>query len=143
MGKRRTAREQALKFLYQTEFNSGELEKDMESFWEGLSSGDEVREFMDGLVKLVQEHREEIDRFIEQSSKNWTLDRMPHIDRNIIRIAVGELMYRSEVPPKVAINEALEIAKKFGSQDSTDFVNGILDRVKKELEKKAASASTQ
>ncbi len=82
------------------------------------------------------EHREKIDRLIEERSEHWRLDRMTIIDRNILRIAIFELLYCSEVPPKVTLNEAIDLGKRFGSEESGSFVNGILDRIQNEVVRK-------
>ncbi len=134
MGKRRSSREQALKFLYQFEFNTGDYQEQMVQFGERHTSGEEVRGFMQELVEKVLGHKEEIDVLLQKYSEHWTLDRMTVIDRNILRLGVCELIYDRSIPPKVAINEAVEIAKKYGSEESPDFINGILDKVYKELD---------
>ncbi len=134
MGKRRSSREQALKFLYQFEFNGGEFEEQMQQFGERLTGGEEVKGFMQELVEKVLSHKEEIDTLLQKYSEHWTLDRMTVIDRNILRLGVCELIHDRSIPPKVAINEAVEIAKKYGSEESPDFINGILDKVYKELD---------
>ena len=101
----------------------------MDMFWEDLSVPAEVRKFSDELVFGVYEKIEEIDRMLSQYSENWTIDRMTGVDRNILRMAIFELLFRPEIPKNVTINEAVEIGKKFGSEDSGAFVNGILDRI--------------
>jgi len=88
-----------------------------------------VREFAEGLVQGVQEHRAVIDEAIKARSKNWTLVRMPRVDLNVMRMATYELMFRQDIPKKVSINEAIEIARKFGDKESPAFVNGILDEI--------------
>jgi len=80
-------------------------------------------------VRGVLEHCQEIDRTIERHSENWRLERMPLVDRNILRIAAFELLYREEIPPKVVLDEAIELGKRFGSPETGSFVNGILDRI--------------
>jgi N utilization substance protein B len=86
------------------------------------------------LVRGFFEHREGIDRRLEKYSEHWRLSRMSTVDRNILRMAVFELLYYRETPPKVVINEALEVAKKYSTQESVAFLNGILDRIKAEIE---------
>ena len=88
-----------------------------------------VREFAEGLVQGVQEHRTVIDEAIKARSKNWTLVRMPRVDLNVMRMATYELMFRQDIPKKVSINEAIEIAKKYGDKESPSCVNGILDEL--------------
>lgn len=102
-----------------------------------LSAGGEDS-FLDRLVRGVSTHREEIDRLIEGHSEHWRLERMPPVDRNILRITAFELLYCEEVPPRVSVNEAVELAKRFGSEDSPAFVNGILDRIMTEIRKTQA-----
>jgi N utilization substance protein B len=91
---------------------------------------------MERLVLGVLKHCKEIDRLIEKYSENWRLDRMPIIDRAILRMATFELLYCEEVPPKVTLNEAIELGKRFGSEDSGSFINGILDRIQNEVVRK-------
>ena len=132
MGKRRAARELALKFLYQTEFNPDDREVQMEQFCERADTHLEITEFMKVLVDKVFAHTKEVDTQLEKFSNHWALDRMSMIDRNILRLGISELLFDASTPPKVVINEAVEIAKKFGSADSPDFINGIRDKVFKE-----------
>ena len=87
-------------------------------------------DFMESLVKGVIEHREEIDEMIVKYAKNWNLGRMAVIDRNILRLAAYEMMFRADIPPVVSINEAVDIAKKYSTDDSGKFVNGILDQIR-------------
>ena len=133
MGKRRFSRELALKFLYQLEFNEAGFKDQMASFEDRLSCQEEVKDFMQELVAKVVDHMKEIDLTLQKYSEHWTLDRMTVIDRNILRLGVCELMHSQTIPPKVAINEAVEIAKKYGSEESPDFINGILDKIFKEM----------
>lgn len=135
MGKRRLSRELALKFLYQFEFNEGDFDEQRASFEARLSCQEEVKKFMEELVDKVLHHKNEIDELIQKYSEHWTLDRMTVIDRNILRLGVCELIHSRTIPPKVAINEAVEIAKTYGSEESPDFINGILDRIFKETAK--------
>lgn len=141
MGKRRFSRELALKFLYQFEFNEAGFNEQMASFEERLSCKEEVKTFMEELVSKVLQHNEAIDDILKKYSQHWTLDRMTVIDRNILRLGVCELIYSQTIPPKVVINEAVEIAKKYGSGESPDFINGILDKIFKEKTKGMAPSS--
>jgi N utilization substance protein B len=134
MGKRRVARELALKFLYQSEFNPDDLEAQMAQFCERSSTQAEIIEFMKTLVEKVFAQTEEINAMLKKFSDHWTLERMSMVDRNILRLGICELMFEASTPPKVVINEAVEIAKKFGTEDSPDFINGILDKVFKETD---------
>ena len=92
-----------------------------------------IREFADPLIRGTLEHRDEADEVIKKHAKNWELHRIAAVDRNILRLAIYEMLHRDDIPPVVSINEAVDIAKKFSTQDSGKFVNGILDKVKGEL----------
>ncbi len=95
--------------------------------------GGETDKFLERLVSGVLEHRQELDRLIERFSENWRLDRIDVIDRNILRMALFELLYCEDIPPKVTINEAIDLGKRYGSEDSGSFINGILDRIQNEV----------
>lgn len=131
MGQRREARELAVQMLYALDSNpSVGLREMMRMFREERPEvSDRMREFAEGLVQGVQEQREVIDAAIKARSKNWSLSRMPRVDLNIMRTAAFELMFRADIPKKVSINEAIEIARRFGDKDSPAFVNGILDEI--------------
>ena len=132
MGKRRAARELALKFLYQTEFNSNSPDSELNSFCERANVSEEIQDFTQTLIKNIFIHKKEVDGLLKKISSNWVPDRMAMIDKNILRLGICELMFDSTTPPKVVINEAVEIAKKFGTEESPDFINGILDKVYKD-----------
>ena len=132
MGKRRTARELALKFLYQTEFNSNSPDSELNSFCDRANVSEEVQNFTQTLIKNILFHKKEVDELLEKISANWVPDRMAVIDKNILRLGICELLFDPTTPPKVVINEAVEIAKKFGTEESPDFINGILDKVFKD-----------
>lgn len=130
MRKRTLARELALQILYQLDLRGEEILPEIE---EHLASGEgdaEVRAFARELVLGAWQRRPEIDRRIEEVAKNWQLKRMAVIDRNILRLGSFELLYRDDIPPLVAINEAIEMAKKFSTKNSGPFVNGILDNIR-------------
>ena len=133
MSKRREGREAAVQYLYQLDIHgdpTADLRKD---FW-GLREGtDKVRAFAEALVNGVLQHRADLDERIRKYAQNFLLERINVVDRNILRLAIFEMFHNLEVPPIVAINEAIEIAKRLGGQDSGKFVNGILDKVKMEL----------
>ena len=133
MGKRRSSRELTLKFLYQSEMNKGNVEEQMKFFIERNSSYGEVEDFMESLVRSIYKEMEEIDKIIQECSDNWILDRMTVIDRNILRMGTCELLFDFLTPPKVVINEAIDIAKKYGNEDSPEFINGILDKIHKKI----------
>lgn len=130
MRKRTQARECALQILYQRELNPAPLEEVIHSFWEQQPvSSEEIRSFAESLVRGTCEHLREIDEVIQRTSENWDLGRMAAVDRNILRFSVYELLYAKDIPPKVAINEAVDIAKKFSQADSGKFINGVLDKI--------------
>jgi N utilization substance protein B len=158
MGKRREARERAVQFLFQHDLNPPEdLDNALEQFWQSQRAAaiagekatatwgqpvemppptaDEaaMRLFADPLIRGTLEHRDEADGIIKKHAKNWELHRIAAVDRNILRLAIYEMLHREDIPPVVSINEAVDIAKKFSTQDSGKFVNGILDKVKSEL----------
>jgi N utilization substance protein B len=131
--RRTRARERALQALYQIDVAAEGIEEALSCFWRNFEPVEqEVRELAESFVRGVAEHRREVDEAIERASSNWRLDRMAKVDRNVLRIAVYELL-RTDVPVKVAINEAIELGKKFGSESSGAFVNGVLDRIAAEL----------
>lgn len=136
MGVRREGREHAVQALYALELNPAPARVALGLFWENHSCQAAVREFARELVTGYLENRESIDARISANSSNWSLGRMAKIDLSIIRLAVYELLFRPEIPKSVTINEAIEIAKKFGSEESPAFVNGILDELAKSLPEK-------
>jgi len=131
MGFRRQSRELAMQMLYALDADpSVSIQTLFQVFREEHPKHQErVREFAEELVTGVHTQREPIDSAIKSLSKNWALSRMPRVDLSIMRIAVYELMFLEEIPKKVSINEAIEIARTFGSKDSSSFVNGILDEI--------------
>jgi N utilization substance protein B len=133
MGKRRKARECALQILFQLEFNTGDPRPLVRQYWEYQKTTADVREYGGWLVDRILARREEIDQAIQAASKNWRLARMGVVDRNILRIAVCELLYEPALAPAIVINEAIEIAKRYSGQESATFVNGLLDAVRKDL----------
>jgi transcription antitermination protein NusB len=134
MGKRRKAREVALQFLYQLDQTGAEDPTPFEEeFWARHLVDADARAFAASLVRGAKAEQKKIDAIIAESAEHWGLERMAVVDRNILRMAVFELLYEPDVPGKVAINEAIEIAKKFGTAESSRFINGVLDRVHREL----------
>jgi transcription antitermination protein NusB len=130
MTRRSRGREVALQVLYQVEQNPGFAPEEVRQFIQRrLLSDRKLSEFTEGLVAGVKEHQERIDALISEFAENWRLDRMAAIDRNILRLGAYEMMFCPEVPARVAINEALELAKRYSTAQSSRFVNGILDRV--------------
>jgi N utilization substance protein B len=136
MGKRREGREAAVQFLYQDDLNKSDaagLPAALEDFWGLRESAPRTREFAIELINGVIANHEAIDDRIKKVAANYELHRISPVDRNILRVAIYEMIYTSGVPPVVCINEAIEIAKRFGSEDSGRFVNGILDKLKEEV----------
>jgi transcription antitermination protein NusB len=129
MSVRRRAREIALQVLYQLDLRPGEPEEALNLYFENFRPSDQAREYCRRLIDGVLENREEIDRLIEENSENWTLKRIAVVDRNILRISAFELLHCPDVPFRVSLDEAIELAKKFGTDDSGSFINGILDRI--------------
>ena len=136
MGLRRTARECALQMLYQHDIGRQTAEYILVSFWDMNEHPLKVREFANALFLGSVQRIKEIDRTIQLHTQNWRLIRMAAVDRNILRLAVFEFLSNSKTPETVVINEALEIAKKFSTHESAQFVNGILDSIKNDLHKK-------
>ncbi len=135
MGKRRKSREHALKILYRKDITKEDIEKIIKSYWKENKINSVITEFSEQLAKGTVSNVRKIDDYIEKVSEHWALERMSIIDRNILRMAVHELLFMEDIPSNVTIDEAIEIAKKFGTDDSANFVNGLLDKIKKELEK--------
>ena len=140
MGVRRRAREQSLQFLYQIElkydsFDMSNLNHELREFWFNRDKPVEnnILEFSNVINVGTMENRESIDKMISKYSENWKLSRISKIDKQILRMAIFELVYLHDVPKSVVINEAIEIAKKYGSEESSSFINGILDRIKNDL----------
>jgi transcription antitermination factor NusB len=135
MRKRSVARECALKILYQVEMTRWSSEKTLASFWEQETEHpQDIRDFAAAMVEGICSNLTAVDEKVSEYATNWQLNRMAVIDRNILRMGVYELKFTSGIPPKVAINEAVELAKKYGDLESGKFVNGILDKIhKKEI----------
>lgn len=140
MGQRRKARECALQILFQLEFNSGDPQILVKVYWEHQKASREIREYGTRIVEKILAHGEDIDRTIQSASKNWRLTRMAVVDRNILRIAVAELLYEKTLAPAIVMNEAIEIAKRYSGAESAVFVNGVLDAVGRLLKGKADGA---
>ena len=171
MRPRREAREKTIQFLFQHDLNPPQnLEEALNRFWTSQNtpsapSADEsstvaapevesevegpsteasaARLFADPLITGVLEHRDEIDGVIKKHARNWNIDRMAVVDRNVLRLAIYEMLHRDDIPPVVSINEAVDISKRFSTEDSGRFVNGILDRVKQDLMRPARVAKPE
>ena len=131
MGKRRRAREIALKVLYEIEYNVGSYSDIVKRLIAEEHLEMELKEFLDQLLSACTENQKRIDKFIEGRSEHWKLSRMPSVDRNLLRLGMTELIYIKDIPKSVTINEYLEIAKRYGTEDSSSFINGILDKFEK------------
>lgn len=138
---KRRARTRALEFLFGLEFTQYDWKAELEKFWTTFESKPDVREYAERLVLGVHEHRDALDDAIKDALKNWSWDRVDRAERNILRIALYEMIHLEDVPAKVAINEAIELTKIYGSDDSPKFVNGVLDRVKRKIEDASPASS--
>src|SRR6185436_20708842 len=143
MGSRHQARERALQILFQYDIH-GKPGLWLDVFWKENKSTDEVKAFAERLVAGVLSKRKELDGLIGKYATNWKVSRMPIVDRNILRAGLYELLWMDDVPAKVTVNEAIELAKSFGDDDASKFVNGILDKVlatEPQLNEKRADAA--
>ena len=132
---RRQAREWVVQFLFQTEFNPEELDQALNDFWddEEKKPVNRDRNYANEVIQGVMDEQLKIDRTLKRYTDNWDVDRLGVLDRTVLRVAVYEMLFREDVPPVVSINEAIEIAKAYSGQKSARFVNGVLDRIQKEL----------
>ena len=132
MRKRTLSREIALKILYASDISKESIAECTLKFWdENEYESEDVRTFAESLVFGVEKEMGKIDEIITKYADNWAIKRMATIDRNVLRLASFELLFVEEIPPKVTINEAIELAKKYGDKDSGKFVNGVLDKINK------------
>jgi N utilization substance protein B len=136
---RRKAREIALQVLYGLNFENIDVEKALDLFWSNFVAPKTAKEFAAFLVQGTCKHKEELDKLIAGCSDNWSLGRMSKVDINILRLAVFEFLYCDDIPPKVTLNEAVDLGKTFGSENSGSFINGILDALNLKLNKKNAT----
>ncbi|MEW6071810.1 MAG: transcription antitermination factor NusB [Planctomycetota bacterium] len=130
MKKRTRARELALQFLYQLDLRGPEFLAEAKAFLRGEESDKGTREFASHLIRGTAEHLDEINEIIRGVAQNWEIGRMAVIDRNVLRMATFELLYCEDIPPKVSINEAIELGKRYSTQNSGGFINGVLDKIK-------------
>lgn len=140
-GGRHEAREWAVQFLFQRDFNRGDLGEALADFWSDKKPAPKAREFAEELIRGVEQHLAELDRQLKSYTENWDVKRMGAVDRNVMRVALYEMTCRPDIPPVVSINEAVEIAKDLSGIESGKFVNGILDRACKALARPARAAS--
>jgi N utilization substance protein B len=129
MGMRRKGRELALQALYQQEITGEVSDTALRGFWQSSDAAEPVKQFALSLVEGVAGRRADIDALVDKAAANWRLDRLSKVDLNVLRLATYELLATPEVPPSVVINEAIEIVRRFGSEESAVFVNGVLDQV--------------
>jgi transcription antitermination protein NusB len=134
MGPRRKAREYALQMLFQWDITKDSIDQIISTFWENHEELPATMEFANKLARGAIEHVERIDALIAKHAEHWRMDRMATVDRNLLRLATQEFLYDVETPKSVVINEAIEIARRFSSQESPQFINGILDSIRKEVE---------
>jgi N utilization substance protein B len=135
MGKRHKARELALMILYELDFRPARVDRVLEEFWRGTVVPPEVQAFAEALVRGATDNAGELDKLIQENAAHWSMARIAPVERNILRLAAFELLYRDDIPERVAINEAIELAKTYGSEESGAFVNGILDQVRLHLKR--------
>ena len=135
MGARRRAREAALQMLYCMDLAGGTAEQAEMHYWAYLASSQEGKDYARELVFGYAQQAETIDALIRKVSEHWRLERMPRVDRNILRLSAYELVHLADVPRRVTLNEAVELAKRYGSEGSAGFVNGVLDRIATDLGK--------
>jgi len=136
--RRRKARELALRMLYQVETAGEDPELALARYCESFPYQQDILDYTRLLLSGVRQEQAAIDKSIENASEHWKLARTTYVDRSILRLAVFEMLYTPDVPPKVAIDEAIELGKKYGNEESRDFINGILDRILRESYKKSA-----
>ncbi len=142
VGRRRHGRELAVQFLYQNDANTAEMPEALDLFWQTQpETPAAVRQFAEELIRGTLEQRAVIDEKIQKYTEHWELGRIAAVDRNILRLAIYEMLFRDDIPPVVSINEAVEIAKLYSTRESGAFVNGILDRLKLDLPRPARTAS--
>ena len=129
MSPRRQSRIVAMQILYQIQLTNAPVPVVMERFWQSHDTAAKLRPFVTELVEGTTSHLEVIDELLQNTSKNWKLHRMPVVDLSILRCAIYEILYRSDIDPATSINEAIEIAKIYSTPDSPKFINGILDNI--------------
>ena len=143
MGKRREGREAAIQFLFQHDLNADAADKPtLHDFWQLRSATKKIQDFTTALIDGILSNRETIDAQIKKYVANYDIGRIAAVDRNILRLAIYEMLFCKDIPPVVSINEAIEIAKRYGSEDSGRFVNGVLDRLRHDLPRPARTADS-
>jgi len=137
MGKRRQARELAVQVLFYLGFCANNPDEAFDLICEDLNPAKSIRLFSKNLVIGVCEKEVELDQLISQASRNWRLERLSRLDKCVLRLAVYEILFIKDIPPKVSIDEAVEIGKKFGNENSGKFINGVLDNILNTLEQQS------
>ncbi len=142
MGARRSGREAALQMLFQLEGSGVSSDQAIDLFWRTYEDADpEGKLYADTIVRGVADNLDGIDKKVTAASQNWRLERMSRVDRNLLRLGTWELMFRSDVPRAVILDEAVELAKAFGTDESSGFVNGVLDRIAENIGRKDERSS--
>ena len=142
MGRRRKAREYALQVLFQIDLTAAAARTALDQFWSDHQAEPDERSFAEKLVNGVLEQRRDLDRWIVGSADNWRIERMAVVDRNVLRVAVHEMLNEEQTPPPVIIDEAVAVAKRFGSGDSGGFINGVLDAIRLRLEQERSGSTS-
>jgi N utilization substance protein B len=135
MGARTRGREAALQILFAEDLAGGTLPVNERLHWAHLAASVEGKDFAHAVIEAYGQHATEVDAMIRKVSEHWRLERMPLVDRNILRLGATEIMYLADVPRRVTLNEAVELAKRYGGEGSAGFVNGVLDRIASEVSK--------
>ena len=133
MGARHSGREAALQMLFQMEASGASVDRVVELFWRNFEADPEGRPYADEVVRGIADALEKVDKRITQASAHWRLERMARVDRNVLRLGAWELEHKLDVPRAVILDEAVELAKSYGTEDSSSFVNGVLDKVAESL----------
>ena len=141
MGKRRRARELAVQVLFHLEFSPDDPTEVFDLICENFQYPESIRDFSRRLVLGVCEKKEHLDKVISQASSNWRIERMTRLDRSILRLAAFEMMFVPDIPARVSLDEAVEIGKKFGSEDSGRYINGVLDNIYNRIIKDASNGT--
>lgn len=134
---RRETREWIIQFLFQLDFNPEPVDIALRDFWQEKDPSESEKTYAEEIIKGVHQRKDELDDRLSQYAKRWDSERMVAVDRTVMRIALFEMLYREDIPPVVSINEAVHFAKDFSSFQSGRFVNGVLDRIRKDLDRPA------
>ena len=140
MATRREAREWAVQLLFQLDLNPDSADTAFEEFWQSRKADKASRAFVEQVVSGTRARLEEIDAALRKYAENWAIDRMGVVERNVLRMALFEMHHRLDIPPVVTINESVDLAKYFGTAESGRFINGILDRARKDLDRPSRSS---